>query len=186
MAMEMEMLDGRKEQHHKVEHVKFLDCEKEPDTGMCESFASLVQDRSWLPRLLRSIQYVFISSSLFILPHATCITSVYHTRAISFMRMLIRFMPYQYQVSSINIKKGMWMANFRATDNFPRPHGRYFHLITMIMIMIIKYYWYVLVLVLHVPHCIFNRSCHDPSMVHMKKYWHPWHGHRVRPSNNML
>ena len=81
----------------------------------------------------------------------------------------------KYQVSSINIKKGMWMANFRATDNFPRPHGRYFHLITMIMIMImiIKYYWYVLVLVLHVPHCIFNRSCHDPSMVHMKKYWHP-------------
>ena len=46
MAMEMEMLDGRKEQHHKVEHVKFLDCEKEPDTGMCESFVSLVQDRS--------------------------------------------------------------------------------------------------------------------------------------------
>jgi hypothetical protein len=46
MAMEMEMLDGRKEQHHKVEHVKFLDCEKEPATGMCESFASLVQDRS--------------------------------------------------------------------------------------------------------------------------------------------
>ena len=42
MAMEMEMLDGRKEQHHKVEHVKFLDCEKEPATGMCESFVSLV------------------------------------------------------------------------------------------------------------------------------------------------
>ena len=90
MAMEMEMLDGRKEQHHKVEHVKFLDCEKEPATGMCESFVSLV--------------YKTARDSLLPHVHNICIheSHIFHENADSIHALPISSIKYQYQERNVD------------------------------------------------------------------------------------